>query len=131
MFSHVIVKCLWLARFIPQTVCAHPLQCDEIAPHIHARVQGDGNCLFHDISRHLTGTESNHYAVRRAAIQYLKKIPSLIEYILAGVDAPIEPKTGKHSGIAMSESISPTLKWLRRMNGVQIWRSFYCQTCLM
>ena len=72
-----------------------PLQCDEIAPHIRARVQGDGNCLFRAISRHLTGTESNHYAVRRAAIQYLKQNPSLIEYILAGVDAPIEPKRRK------------------------------------
>ena len=75
--------------------CVRPLQCDEIAPHIRARVQGDGNCLFRAISRHVTGTESNHYAVRRAAIQYRKKNPSLIEYILAGVDAPIEPKGRK------------------------------------
>ena len=67
------------------------LQCNEISPHIRVRVQGDGNCLFRAISRHVTGTESNHYAVRKAAINYLHQNPSLIEYILIGVDAPVEP----------------------------------------
>ena len=37
--------------------CVRPLQCDEIAPHIRARVQGDGNCLFRAISRHVTGNQ--------------------------------------------------------------------------
>ena len=67
------------------------LQCNEISPHIRVRVQGDGNCLFRAISRHVTGTECNHYAVRKAAVNYLHQNPSLIQYILIGVDAPVEP----------------------------------------
>ena len=67
------------------------LQCNEISPHIRVRVQGDGNCLFRAISRHVTGTESNHYAVRKAAVNYLHQNSFLIEYILIGVNAPVEP----------------------------------------
>ena len=67
------------------------LQCNEISPHIRVRVQGDGNCLFRAISKHVTGTESNHYAVRKAAVNYLHQNSFLIEYILTGVDAPVEP----------------------------------------
>ena len=67
------------------------LQCNEISPHIRVRVQGDGNCFLRAISRHVTGTESNQYAVRKAAINYLHQNPSLIEHILIGVDAPVEP----------------------------------------
>ena len=67
------------------------LQCDEISPHIRVRVQGDGNCLFRAISRHVTGTEFNHYAVRKAVVNYLQQNSFLIEYVLTGVDAPVEP----------------------------------------
>jgi hypothetical protein len=72
-----------------------PLQCDEIAPHVRMRVLGDGNCLFRAISRHVTGTESNHYAVRKATVNYLRRNPVLIEYVLAGVDAPLDPNRRK------------------------------------
>ena len=71
--------------------CVRPLQCNEISPHIRVRVQGDGNCLFRAISRHVTGTECNHYAIRKATINYLHQNSFLIEYILTGVDAPVEP----------------------------------------
>jgi len=47
--------------------------------------------LFRAISRHVTGTESNHYAVRKAAVNYLHQNSFLIEYILIGVNAPVEP----------------------------------------
>ena len=76
------------------------LQCDEISPYICMRVQGDGNCLFRAISRHVTGTEFNHYAVRKAVVNYLRQNSFLnylrqnsflIEYVLTGVDAPVEP----------------------------------------
>ena len=68
-----------------------PLYCNEISPHIRVRVQGDGNCLFRAISRHVTGTESNHYAVRKAVVNYLQQNSFLIEYVLTGVNAPVEP----------------------------------------
>ena len=54
-------------------------------------MQGDGNCLFRAISRHVTGTESNHYAVRKAVVNYVRQNPFLIEYVLIGVNAPAEP----------------------------------------
>ena len=69
-----------------------PLRCDEISPHVHMRVQGDGNCLFCAISRHVTGTESNHYAVRKAMVKFLQEHPSLIEYVSVEDDVPREPK---------------------------------------
>ena len=72
--------------------CVRPLPCNEIAPHIRMRVLGDGNCLFRAVSRHVTGTESNHYAVRKAAVQFLREHPSLIEYISGGADPPREPR---------------------------------------
>ena len=59
----------------------HPLPCYEIALHIRTRVVGDGNCLFRAVSRHVTGTESNHYAVRKAVVQLLQGHSSLIDYI--------------------------------------------------
>ena len=54
------------------------------------RVQGDGNCLFRAISRHVT--ESNHYAVRKAMVKFLREHPSLIEYVSVEDDAPRESK---------------------------------------
>ena len=52
--------------FFPDRV--RPLRCDEISPHVSMGVQGDSNCLFRAISRHVTGTESNHYAVQKAMV---------------------------------------------------------------
>ena len=57
-----------------------PVCCDEIAPHICDRVLGDGSCLFHAISKEITGTEGNHIVVRHAVLQYLRQNPSLINY---------------------------------------------------
>ena len=84
--------------------CLRPLQCDEIAPHVRMRVLGDGNCLFCAISRHVTGTESNHYAIRKATVNYLHQNPVLIEYVLAGVDAPLDPNRRKISSTRKYES---------------------------
>ena len=56
------------------------VRCGEIAPHIHDRVLGDGNCLFRAISKEITGTEENHTAIRLAALGYLRENPSLISY---------------------------------------------------
>ena len=72
-----------------------PLQCDEISPHVRVRVLGDGNCLFRAVSRHVTGTECNHNAVRKATVKYLQQNPMLIEYLLIGVDAPLDPQKRK------------------------------------
>ena len=77
----------------PDRLC--PLQCDAIAPHVRMRVLGDGNCLFRAISRHVTGTESNHYAVYKATVNYLRRNPVLIEYVFAGVNSPLDPNRRK------------------------------------
>ena len=56
------------------------VRCGEIAPHIHDRVLGDGNCLFRAISKEITRTEENHITIRLAALGYLRENPSRITY---------------------------------------------------
>ena len=45
--------------------------CAEIAPHIRDCVLGDGHCLFRTLSKDITGTESNHRAVRLALVNFM------------------------------------------------------------
>uniref|UniRef100_A0A1X7V9K4 OTU domain-containing protein n=1 Tax=Amphimedon queenslandica TaxID=400682 RepID=A0A1X7V9K4_AMPQE len=40
------------------------IPCSEIAPHICDEIVGDGACFFKTLSKAITGTEANHYAVR-------------------------------------------------------------------
>ena len=47
------------------------IPCRDIEPHIRDRVQGDGNCLFRAFSKEVTGTESNHRAVRQAILNFM------------------------------------------------------------
>ena len=47
------------------------IPCRDIEPHIRDRVQGDDNCLFRAFSKEVTGTESNHRAVRQAILNFM------------------------------------------------------------
>ena len=43
----------------------------EIAPHLLDKSTPDGSCLFNALSKELTGTERNHYALRIALLQFM------------------------------------------------------------
>ena len=45
--------------------------CREIAPHIRDEIVGDGACLYRSISKAITGTEDNHFAVRMSLINFM------------------------------------------------------------
>ena len=47
------------------------IPCRDIAPHIRDSVRPDGNCLFRAFSKEITGTESNHQAVRQAIVNFM------------------------------------------------------------
>ena len=47
------------------------IPCRDIEPHIRDRVWGDDNCLFRAFSKEVTGTESNHRAVRQAIVNFM------------------------------------------------------------
>ena len=47
------------------------IPCRDIEPHIRDRVRGDDNCLFRALSKEVTGTESNHQAVRQAIVNFM------------------------------------------------------------
>ena len=43
----------------------------EIAPHLLDKSTPDGSCLFNALSKELTGTERNHYALRSALLHFM------------------------------------------------------------
>uniref|UniRef100_A0A1X7SST5 OTU domain-containing protein n=1 Tax=Amphimedon queenslandica TaxID=400682 RepID=A0A1X7SST5_AMPQE len=45
--------------------------CREIAPHIREEIVGDGACFYRTISKAITGTEDNHFAVRMSLINFM------------------------------------------------------------
>ena len=45
--------------------------CREIAPHIRDEIVGDGACFYRSISKAITGTEDNHFAVRLSLINFM------------------------------------------------------------
>uniref|UniRef100_A0A1X7SMN6 OTU domain-containing protein n=1 Tax=Amphimedon queenslandica TaxID=400682 RepID=A0A1X7SMN6_AMPQE len=47
------------------------LPCREIAPHIRDEIVGDGACFYRTISKAITGTEDNHFAVRMSLINFM------------------------------------------------------------
>ena len=47
------------------------VECPEISPHVRDSIVGDGHCLFRSISKELTGTQTNHKAVRLAVSKFL------------------------------------------------------------
>ena len=65
------------------------LRCREIAPHTRLCVGADGNCLFRAFSRHLTGTEVNHEAIRQALVAYLCLHPDYIRMERPAVDREV------------------------------------------
>lgn len=56
------------------------VKCSEISPHIRYSVVGDGNCLFRALSKAITGTEDNHYALRLAIINYMLHLDNVIDF---------------------------------------------------
>ena len=47
------------------------IPCRDIEPHIDDSVQGNDNCLFRAFSKEVTGTESNHQAVRQTILNFM------------------------------------------------------------
>ena len=45
--------------------------CHEIWPHLLDRVEGDGHCGFWALSKSITGTESNHAAIRASLVAFM------------------------------------------------------------
>ena len=46
--------------------------CQEISPHLLDRVVGDGHCGFRALSKSITGTESNHTALRASLVTFMR-----------------------------------------------------------
>ena len=46
--------------------------CYEIWPHLLDRVVGDGHCGFRALSKSITGTESNHAALRASLVAFMR-----------------------------------------------------------
>ena len=46
--------------------------CHEISPHLLDRVLGDGHCGFRALSKSITGTESNHTALRASLVTFMR-----------------------------------------------------------
>ena len=46
--------------------------CHEIWPHLLDRVVGDGQCGFRALSKSITGTESNHAALRASLVAFMR-----------------------------------------------------------
>ena len=47
------------------------IPCSEIAPHIRDVIIGDGACFFRAISKAITGTENNHFAIRKSLVNFM------------------------------------------------------------
>ena len=47
------------------------IPCSEIAPHIRDEIVGDGACFFRTLSKAITGTQANHYAVRVSLLKFM------------------------------------------------------------
>ena len=64
----------------------------EIAPHMLDKSTPNGSCLFNALSKELTGTERNHYALRIAILQFM-------------LEPANEPHFSAHCGMPMYEYI--------------------------
>uniref|UniRef100_A0A1X7SZX1 OTU domain-containing protein n=1 Tax=Amphimedon queenslandica TaxID=400682 RepID=A0A1X7SZX1_AMPQE len=47
------------------------VSCREIAPHIRDEIVRNGACFYRTISKAITGTEDNHFAVRMSLINFM------------------------------------------------------------
>lgn len=63
----------------------------EIAPHMLDKSTPDGSCLFNALSKELTGTERNHYALRIAILQFMLE-PVNEPHFSAHCGMPVEVK---------------------------------------
>lgn len=64
-----LVQCQELVEQVP---------CSELLPHIGDQVIGDGACLFRAISKSITGTQDNHYALRLAVVNFMVHPDSVV-----------------------------------------------------
>ena len=46
--------------------------CDDLLPHLHHSIRGDGNCLFHALPKEVTGFQKHHLAVTLAIVNYIQ-----------------------------------------------------------
>ena len=63
--GEVVVNCIHNPT--PDRLVAEP----EIAPHMLDKSTPNGSCLFNALSKALTGTERNHYALRQAIFTFM------------------------------------------------------------
>ena len=63
--GEVVVNCIHNPT--PDRLVAEP----EIAPHMLDKSTPNGSCLFNALSKELTGTERNHYALRQAICNFM------------------------------------------------------------
>ena len=55
----------------PQPINA--VECQEIYPHILDKVTGDGHCGFRALAKSITGTDSNHAALRAVVVAFMQQ----------------------------------------------------------
>ena len=54
----------------PQPI--NSVECQEIYPHVLDKVTGDGHCGFRARAKSITGTDSNHVAIRAAVVAFMR-----------------------------------------------------------
>ena len=55
----------------PQPI--NSVECQEIYPHVLDKVTGDGHCGFRALAKSITGTDSNHAAIRAAVAAFMRQ----------------------------------------------------------
>ncbi len=67
-----------------------PIECQEIAPHTRDSIMPDGNCMYRAISKHDTGSQDNHMALRLAMIKFMlnrEHAPAIANWLQAKYNA--------------------------------------------
>ena len=108
------------------------LRCREIAPHTRVRIVGDRNCFFRAFSRHLTGTEGNHAAVRQALLAHLRRKPHYMQCELRGVDRVMPTDRDARYYFCLEYATSKRKAMLEALQGGEPTSTSGCwQTCSM
>uniref|UniRef100_A0A1X7V5W8 OTU domain-containing protein n=1 Tax=Amphimedon queenslandica TaxID=400682 RepID=A0A1X7V5W8_AMPQE len=87
------------------------IPCSEIAPHIRDEIVGDKACFFRTLSKAITGTEANHYAVRVSLINFMLHPENVLasgRILCQGVVYDIDAQKAKTSHINKCKLYSET-----------------------
>ena len=66
-----IISTLSCIAVVERVDAVKQVPCREIAPHIRDEIVGDGACFYRSITKAITGTEDNHFAVRMSLINFM------------------------------------------------------------